>query len=129
MSFLHLHAHSLWQNIKQRIRQWVKPENYSPALNAGLYLFRQFLIRHLPRAGRRMAPSIVSARRHLQRVAQSSHRVVIPVIFNELESHSFGCEKMATESVSRLGQTRDSHRRFRNRQYPFTPHIWGSNAI
>ena len=33
------------------------------------------------------------------------------------------------ESVSRLGQTRDSHRRFRNRQYPFTPHIWGSNVI
>jgi hypothetical protein len=40
MSFLHLHARSLWQIIKQSIRQWVKPDNYSPALNAALDLSR-----------------------------------------------------------------------------------------
>ena len=40
MSFLHLHARSLWQTIKQSIRQWVKPGNYSPVLNAALDLSR-----------------------------------------------------------------------------------------
>ena len=40
MSFLHLHARSLWQTIKQSIRQWVKPDNYSPVLNAALDLSR-----------------------------------------------------------------------------------------
>jgi transposase InsO family protein len=38
MSFLHLHARSLWQNIKQRIRQWMKPDNHSPVLNTALDL-------------------------------------------------------------------------------------------
>ncbi|MBN1361802.1 MAG: hypothetical protein JW993_14495, partial [Sedimentisphaerales bacterium] len=40
MSFLHLQARSLWQSIRQSIRQWVKPDNYSPALNAALDLSR-----------------------------------------------------------------------------------------
>ena len=40
MSFLHLHARSIWQTIKQSIRQWVKPDNYSPVLNATLDLSR-----------------------------------------------------------------------------------------
>ena len=40
MSFLHLHARSLWQTIKQSIRQWMKPDNYSTVLNATLDLFR-----------------------------------------------------------------------------------------
>ena len=40
MSFLHLHSRSLWQSIKQAIRQWVKPDNHSPALNAALDLSR-----------------------------------------------------------------------------------------
>jgi hypothetical protein len=34
MSFFHLYARSPWQTIKQQIRQWVKPDNHSPIVNA-----------------------------------------------------------------------------------------------
>jgi len=40
MSFLQQRIHALHQAVKQWLRQWTKPDNHAPALNAGLDLTR-----------------------------------------------------------------------------------------
>jgi hypothetical protein len=60
----------------------------------------QFLVRHLLRAGRPLVPSVVAARRHIQRLAHKRDREFIPMVIDELESHFLGCEKMVTAFFS-----------------------------
>lgn len=52
-----------------------------------LDLFEQFLVRHLPRTGRSFAPNVVAAGRHRQFLAHPGDRELVPVVFDELESH------------------------------------------
>jgi len=40
MSLIHQLAYSLHQAVEQRLREWARPENHGPAVNAALDLTR-----------------------------------------------------------------------------------------
>ena len=61
-----------------------------------LDLLQELSIRHLSLAGRPGVPGVVATARHLQHLAHAIHWQLTSILFDELESHLFGCEKMAT---------------------------------
>src|SRR5690606_32642178 len=66
----------------------------------GINHLEQLLVGHLPRAGRPLAPGVVSTPRNGEHAAHQRNRVRRTVVVDERKSDRFGCVKMATAFFS-----------------------------
>src|SRR5215467_7160214 len=78
----------------------------------GLNLFSELAVRSHVLTHRTFAPIRVPTHRDLQGFAEHTHRIFLPMFFDELVPHSWPCVKIATGffSISRSCRVRSSSR-------------------
>jgi hypothetical protein len=102
LSFSHETSHSLAGtgdplSLQFSMHSWaaVYP---SIGMISGLNVFGQLTIFSLVVTHRTLLPGVIPTDRDVERFAEQAHRIFLPMIFDELISHTWFCEKMATAS-------------------------------